>query len=84
MKSNDLEQIIFEAESWIGRLKALRVKHEVPTVRGEPFDYSSLPTFEQATGYTAVDMGTAASDGFRDGRASVVVELPALGGTVKE
>ncbi len=68
MKSNDLEQIIFEAESWIGRLKALRVKHEAPTVRGVPFDYASLPTFEQATGYTAVDMTTAAAQGFRDAR----------------
>jgi len=27
-------------------------------------------------GFTAVDMGTAAADGFRDGAASVVVELP--------
>lgn len=32
---------------------------------------ASLPTQ-----YTAVDMATAAADGFRDGAASVVVELP--------
>ena len=31
---------------------------------------------QQATGYTAVDMTTAAAQGFRDGAASVVVELP--------
>lgn len=48
------------------------------TVRGKPFDYSSLPTFEQATGYTAVDMTTAAAQGFRDGRNSMVVDLPKL------
>ncbi len=28
------------------------------------------------TGYTAVDMTTAAAQGFRDGVASVVIELP--------
>lgn len=31
---------------------------------------------DPATGYTAVDMATAAAEGFRDGQASVVVELP--------
>lgn len=31
---------------------------------------------EQSTGYTAVDMTTAAAEGFRDGVASVVVDLP--------
>lgn len=31
-----------------------------------------------ASGYTAVDVQTAAADGFRDGRASVVVDAPAL------
>ncbi len=30
------------------------------------------------TGYTAVDMTTAAAQGFRDGVASVAIELPAL------
>jgi len=30
--------------------------------------------------YKAVDMATAAADGFRDGRASVVVALPELRG----
>lgn len=34
------------------------------------------PQAEQSTGYTAVDMTTAAAQGFRDGAASVVVELP--------
>ena len=31
-----------------------------------------------ATSYTAVDMTTAAAQGFRDGAASVVVDLPFL------
>jgi len=35
-----------------------------------------FPFDEPATGYTAVDMTTAAAQGFRDGAASVVVELP--------
>lgn len=81
MKSNDLAVIIEEAEGWIGRLKALQARHDAPTVRGVPFDPEDLvglPTFEQATGYTAVDMTTAAAQGFRDGRDSVVVELPSL------
>ena len=33
-----------------------------------------------ATGYTAVDMTTAAAQGFRDGAASVSVTLPAFDG----
>lgn len=33
---------------------------------------------EQSTGYTAVDMTTAAAEGFRDGVASVVVQMPSL------
>lgn len=33
-------------------------------------------TAEPGAGYTAVDMTTAAAQGFRDGVASVVVELP--------
>lgn len=32
-------------------------------------------TAEPGTGYTAVDMATAAAQGFRDGAASVVVDL---------
>lgn len=35
-------------------------------------------TSEPGTGYTAVDMTTAAAQGFRDGAASVVVGLPFL------
>lgn len=35
-----------------------------------------LPCTCKPTGYTAIDMATAAAQGFRDGRASVVVELP--------
>lgn len=35
-------------------------------------------TAQQGTGYTAVDMTTAAAQGFRDGAASVVVELPSV------
>lgn len=38
--------------------------------------FSSTLTDDQSTGYTAVDMATAAAQGFRDGAASVVVELP--------
>jgi hypothetical protein len=33
------------------------------------------PTAEQSAGYTAVDMSTAAADGYRDGKASFEVEL---------
>ena len=33
-------------------------------------------TSEPGAGYTAVDMTTAAAQGFRDGAASVVVDLP--------
>lgn len=36
------------------------------------------PQAEQSTGYTAVDMATAAAEGFRDGVASVVVQMPSL------
>lgn len=32
----------------------------------------------ETTGYTAADMATAAAQGFRDGVASVVVDLPLL------
>lgn len=87
MRNNDLEQVIAEAEGWIERLKALRVKHEAPTVRGVPFEdgapcpnhgnsycmHCNWPPRKAAptTGYTAVDMTTAAAQGFRDGVASV-------------
>lgn len=84
MENNDLDMVIAEAEGWIERLKALRVKHEAPTVRGIPFeDGSPCPNHGNSyclhcnwpprkaaptTGYTAVDMTTAAAQGFRDGR----------------
>lgn len=87
MRNNDLEQVIAEAEGWIERLKALRVKHEAPTVRGVPFEdgapcpnhgnsycmHCNWPPRKAAptTGYTAVDMTTAAAQGFRDGQASM-------------
>lgn len=141
MKDHDLEQIIFEAEGLIGRLKALQARHYAPTVRGVTFDLALLddmaganpftpgektalanviealstspltpmiiehlptlgyplapfpprtmsqaefrqmyeqeaPRTEQSTGYTAVDMTTAAAQGFRDGQVSIVIELP--------
>lgn len=133
MKSNDLELLITEAEGWIGRLKALKTRHDVPPFPGadagacpnhgnpyclhckwpsgksllarriedeikfERFElggalnqfaartmsqaefqqmYADRP--EQSTGYTAVDMATAAAEGFRDGVASVVVQMPSL------
>ncbi len=39
---------------------------------------NTLHVKAQTAGYTAVDMTTAAAQGFRDGQASVVIELPAL------
>lgn len=143
MKNYDLEQIILEAEGWIGRLKALQARHEERPIlkftdkQFEDFErmltespiekneklmalmerqpqwganhspcpnhgnsfclhYNWLPrettgtgmalnyrnsmpcSAAPTTGYTAVDIATAAAEGFRDGRDSVVVELPSV------
>lgn len=41
----------------------------------DPSQRLALARGENSTGYTAVDMTTAAAQGFRDGVASVVVDL---------
>lgn len=45
---------------------------------GTGYFYDRVDPDHPTTGYTAVDMANAARDGFRDGAASVVVELPFL------
>lgn len=71
MKSNDLAAIIEQAEGWVGKLRALKERHDY-AVKWDP-DYP-MTMADQDAGYTAVDMTTAAAKGFRDGVASILVQ----------
>lgn len=55
-----------------------RGKVTISGLRDDTSTSDATPEFEQATGYTAVDMTTAAAEGFRDGQASVVVDLEGI------
>ena len=84
MKSNDLEVITIKmTDEQMAEFQ--RLLEETPLSKNHPAMVlldrpSRWVDEEQKAGFTAVDMTTAAAEGFRDGRASVVVELPELRG----
>lgn len=82
MKSNDLETITIKmTDEQMAEFQ--RLLEETPLSKNHPAMVlmdrpSRWADEEQKAGFTAVDMTTAAAQGFRDGRASVVVELPKM------
>ncbi len=78
MKSNDLSALVNELKAENERLTMFNTAFaETITKLNEVIKFEKgLNANFPLVGYTAVDMTTAAAQGFRDGQASVVVELP--------
>lgn len=72
MKINDLDELIKEIEKCIEPGGAHDLGELQISIR------NLLDRFEKPSQFTAVDMATAAAEGFRDGQASVVVDLEGI------